>query len=266
MKLTETIETEYENITSHTQSNIRLQKISPTLERELLKAYKRSVNYVEGNNRNQIKYSGDYSSFYVFAYNRLEKISFTQIDISLFYNSFFSKGRESVGGEKSIFLTAMVQAHFDKTKTTEEYSFLFQDISPIYFGYRLDGPKIKIARNVGICLGQKMHSGSIRVLGNAGNYCGEFMHGGNIHIEGNAKNNVGNCMDGGNIIINGNVLDYAGMKMSNGKITVHEGAQYDCCEQMTGGTFSIDGTVTNFSDEIFGGTVIHNGEKIFPRE
>ena len=264
MNLEKTISTEYKNLTFDTQRVIKVQEISPTLERELLKAYKKSIRHVESRDNN-LKYRGGHGSFYSFAYNRLEKISFTKIEISLFYNILFSKEREHIRGEKSIFLTAMIQAHFDRTKTTEEYSFLFQEVTLPYFGYRLNGPKIRVTGNAGMCLGQYMRSGLIYISGNSDSVAGEFMQGGKIHIRGNVNSHLGNSMKEGTILVEGSALNSAGIQMQGGHITIKKGAEYSCCEKMEGGTFEIDGIVKEFSHEIYGGTIIHNGKKIFSK-
>ena len=268
MNLEKTISTEYQNLTSDTQRAIKVQKISPTLERELLKAYRKSLKHIEKEENIPLRYKLNMpfdtkDSFYSFVYDKLEKIEFTKIDLLLFYSAFLSIEQELAGYEKSIFLTAMMQTDFNRTKTTEEYFFLFSNIRLSYFGYKLNGPKIHIIGNVGRSLGCEMKSGTIHVFGNTHNFAGQRMKGGSIHITENTDDFLGDNMNGGNIIVDGVTRDYAGANMHKGDILVKTGARNDCCYKMEGGTFIVNGTVDYFADLLFGGTVIYNGKTYF---
>jgi len=121
----------------------------------------------------------------------------------------------------------------------------------MHCGNFMSGGSIEVKGNAGAWLGREMTGGTITCRGNAGDYCGSGyrgekrgMRGGTIVVYGNAGDFTAETLSGGTVTVHGNAGDLCGAEMKDGTLTIHGNASR-VCGNMTGGTCTVFGTVTD---------------------
>ncbi len=169
-----------------------------------------------------------------------KSISYHQEDISLFSQTVQQESFDHI--VLGSFLTELVQFHYKKNQTKEPYVVFSDDSKGTFssFGFKLNGPHIKLFGNSGDSLCRKMISGKIEVYGNVGNICGGFMEGGEIAIFGNTGRLLGYRMKEGIIRARSAPKGLVGFEMENGEIIIEEDA-LSIGSRGTGGIIRIGG-------------------------
>ncbi len=109
--------------------------------------------------------------------------------------------------------------------------------------YACDGMRngiVRITGNTESRAGYYLKEGKIIIEGNT-EYCtGEYAQGGVIHILGNTSHNCGLRLDGGTILVEGNCGEQLGDCMKNGTITVNGKTEKNAGFLMKGGTINLN--------------------------
>ena len=147
-----------------------------------------------------------------------------------------------------IFLASLINCHFEKTQTIEEYILVTEQYEkPIdEIGFLNNGANIKI-------------------IGNAGDYLGEYMKQGKIIVQGNAERDVGSNMEGGEIHLR-NAKEGLGYLQLGGMIFVSENAGEDVGEHMYGGEIFLVQEPTTITLLTEGGNIYYKGTLIREKE
>ncbi len=146
------------------------------------------------------------------------------------------------------FLSKLINAQYEKTRYTGEYTLLVNHFDPplVYIGLENFGAHIVVYGNVGNSCGREMRSGILQIKGDAKRNCGDSLRGGDIFVE-----NAGDCL---------------GFLMNGGEIHVSKNAGKDVADMMHAGKLFIDGDYENLSltthmARLF--QVYHKGKRIF---
>ncbi len=234
MKISETIEKEYADIASTTNSEIKVTK-NEAVE-NILAIWKQTKIYADYK-----KPEPEYQSI-IFPDGRIgiEKAAkCTAEDIASF--CILADGTDKEIQSLGFFLSSIINEHQKQTGFSGEY------VLPIHqknaridgIGFQNNGASIKVIGSVGYYTGKHMAAGIITLVGDAF-AIGEGMYGGNIHILG-STDNVGKDMRGGVIHIT-ECAALVGENMKNGKITVEKNCFY-AGESMKSGHIIIKGNV-----------------------
>ncbi len=261
MNLTAITETEYANLTSSTLSSLQT---SIHLE-EIISAFEKVRSFICPND-------GSLPIIAEKAKKCIKDIEkpFDYADITAFSQFLVAYSDESPAEffRASIFLTELINIHYAKSsssflvsekKNEKEYILITEEYKQqlSFFGYEMNGPKIKILGNVGSQLGYNMQNTHIHVTGSTEGNCGIGMKSGTIIVEGDAEDNVGYMMHNGRIIVKGNTRGYVGSNMYGGCITILGSAKENVGVQMKKGRIEIFG---NADDEL--GNDMNNGKII----
>ncbi len=259
MKLTELTETEYASVSESKVDSLKHTEGFAEITSAFEKVHSEIAEEKRKNNQSTLKY------FRLISKREIENIPvrYTKEDITKFTFSLATRSEEEIA-ISGTFLTDLIMNHYKKnrwnrflknaktlfslktvfsnTNMNEEYTIITENLPCInYFGYDLNGPKVKIFGDIGHCLGEGMKSGRIIVTGNCRDRCGSYMEGGKIIIEGNAKDFVGKEMKGGIIHILGNAGFCCGARMKKGSIFINGDVTRDLGYEMNGGFISIKG-------------------------
>lgn len=112
-----------------------------------------------------------------------------------------------------------------------------------FVGTKLDGGKLIVEGDVGICAGRQMKGGSLEIRGDAGAFLASGLSGGVVSVKGSAGSNVGGQwpgdalgMVGGTVAIEGDAGDRVGDRMRRGTIIVRGRCGAEAGSRMIGGT------------------------------
>ena len=245
MKLEKIIGENYEDIKSNVVETLKKNK--DTQVETLLKLYAQWLNNSSSQNRMLKK-------FYEEAQELLNEknISYNQEDITNFSIRLSSFEKEKGFAYSGIFLSVLINNHYECTKTKETYTLILSHISvPLHrIGAETNGAHIFVEGNCGEELGYGMISGSITLDGNCDLAAGYFMRGGAICVK-NAKTFFGENMTGGILICDD--VEEIGIQMRGGELYILKGRL---------NPEEIDFT----EDQKKKITFYYNGKKIFPEE
>ncbi len=219
MKLTNILETEYQDITEKKSLDVK-QDSSDTVLMQAWKEWILKENFIDSifviNNNSAYKSARDI----------LKKRRYTQADIT--DSCFTINPSEERYGEYAFgtFISASIAEHYERAKQEQFGVDNYKIIIPPFFekmyciGFSNRDAKIEIFGNAGEHLGFCMKSGTIIVNGNVGDNTGWGMDRGKITIHGNAGEETGYYMCEGIIEIMGNTGRYSGFKRRGGTIIV----------------------------------------------
>ncbi len=179
-----------------------------------------------------------------------------------------------------IFLTTLIENHFEKTKQKEPYLIITENLPPVeYLCEGLDGPNVIINGNVGqefcsqlkngkiilngscgekVC--QDMINGEVYINGSTKKFAGLHMQNGTLIVEGNTDERCGSETYGGYILIKGNTKDLVGVRKRGGTIVITGDSGYGTGWEMSGGLLVIKGnTEENIGGCMLKGTIIIEG-------
>ncbi len=271
MNLTKIIDTEYEHSAEQTHKKLKSHILSKELSKKLLETYKESIdetNRALYDETDIIFYDEDPTKWRIPLRNvmkkNLTKIEYTQNDITSFVTILAQEKDSHYGETRSYFLTEMINTHFEKTKTQEEYFLFFDEWKIAGFCSELTGATVHIFGDVDRSICYKMYSGKVIVEGNASGAAGMSMINGTLIIQGNASFCLGQDMKGGEIILKGNAKGHAAEMMRGGDITIKGNADEPICRGMREGTLKILGNCPAIDSSIEGGTVYHKEKCIYP--
>ncbi len=254
MKLTETLEKDYENIKANTQQAV-YKNTDPAIGR-LLSIFEKIDSESQKKMVNEI---------YEDCINGISSEKFTkEIIESLLFAA--NNGDKKVKSTFGIFLSSLVNIHYEQTKNEEEYLLFTENISESLerMGYKMNGAQICIIGNAGTYLCQYMQSGKCIVSGNTDSLAGGYMSGGSLLLEGNVEASAGIFIEGGSITIKGTVEEYAGHNMYEGRIDIFGETRGEIGKNMKGGVIHTYANKPIISKEINGGTIYHQDMQIFP--
>ena len=258
MKLTETIDTEYKDIS--TKEIMQVKKEEHTILDTLIETCFRVLDAFDFNTQ---KSSFQYSLFlngelydsrkspplFSLSCKELSNIEYTQEDITSFCIKtplFFENKNAALLGT---FISALINIHFTQTKTDKAYEIPLDAFpEPIhYLGLSNKATYVNIRGTAGTNIGHKMEQGRITLFGDAGNYAGKFKKGGFLNIFGNAGNYLGHHMTGGMIRVSKNAGENVG-------------------EGLKCGTIYVGGKIKSIGINKMTGEIIAGGIKVFERK
>ncbi len=201
MNLTKTIETEYASITP--------EKVAELKARPFPKEFPRALHTL----LNEVcpqddTFEGDSIIHdYTVSLAMIKVLSFdyTPEDITAFSLALSPFEEHEFFSRSGIFLSALINLHQEKTKTTKPYVLVTD-----YLEKKIDN----------LCI--KNSESNIQIIGDCGYHCGFKMESGTIIVEGSTGYGVGHKMYSGNIEIKKNTKKIGGQDyFSGGKITVY---------------------------------------------
>jgi len=269
MKLTDIIDEEYADTI---ESSIKkIQVADDNFTSSLMKTYVDTLLYDETVRETEgyvdIDDFSRHSDLYTFIFNSINKknseMKYSSQDITAFSVYLQSIKKEEYYPLQGIILSALINIHFEKTKTKEEYILInSEEYSVNRLGSSIDGAKVKIFGYGGNQLGAYMKNGTITVIGNAGYGVGHEMENGTIIVEGNTLYNCGEMMRGGTIKIKGNCTFSTCFGMQNGKIEILGNAGEKTGIFMIGGTLHVQGKIEEIEKNRSGGEIYEGKEKV----
>ncbi len=147
------------------------------------------------------------------------------------------------------FLGALILFHYEKTKTTEEY-FLVLDNLPNYLHLNAhDNISLKINGPIAGGFGSHSSNAKVTINGSCGNNLGNQMYDGTITVNGNVADYLGNQNIGGKLIVNGKAGHHIGRSMIENSAEIH-----------------LNGTYGGISRDFCAGKIYHNDKLIMCRE
>ncbi len=270
MKLTQIIEEEYKEISGRKKNIIK--KIYSKALKNLLEYYEQ-VNLLH-----LLADSFPDEQFQCGLKSLFQKNPWTREEITEFSYALTSFQEKKYFQLSGVFLTEMVNVHYEKTKTKKTYIIptIHLDKKLSHLGKELRGAHLHIEGSAGEECGQNMHkgllvisgdcenylghemwNGAIKVCGNCKDNCGTSMNNGNIEIFGNAKDRVGKYARGGSIIIHGNCGDNAGTEMENMHIHIKQNCGKNAGSYLKSGSIEINGdALENAGYRMRGGEII----------
>ncbi len=184
----------------------------------------------------------------------------------------------NVGGQ---FLSALINEHFERTKTKEKYFLITENLEQnIDFLGLFGKANIEIKGNVGRNAGAHLAGGKITIYGNAWTNLGKEMSDGEIILFGdektkdkkiqnqkivllgNAGMNVGENMRGGKITINGTAGDSLGINMKSGTIIANGQVGHNIGHCMSGGEIYLNDTYQSIAHHFNSGKIYHKNKVI----
>ncbi len=150
----------------------------------------------------------------------LDKTSYTQKDITTFCLSLPLLEKKIDISDVGVFLSTLVNNHYEKTKETKPYILITQllETKLQYLGWHTRGAEIEIIGDAGNNVGMEMVSGKIVVKGNVDLLCGNSMSGGTLIAEKSGRS-LGSFMNGGKIFVKD--TDFGcGTHMTRGEIHI----------------------------------------------
>ncbi len=178
--------------------------------------------------------------------------SHSQEDITTFSILLDSFEKENNFAYSGIFLSALINNHYDRTKTEEEYKLILSHIhTPLHrIGMKTNGAHIFVEGNCGEEVANGMSSGTITLDGNCELGAGYFMKGGTIQVK-NAGAFFGEDMTGGTLICDD--VEELSQQIRGGEIYVLKG------------TLNVEEMYFT-EDQKKNITFYYNGKKIFPED
>ncbi len=262
MKLDEILNTEYSTVTEQ-KKQIIVQTESPL--NKIMNSFARWLLYLTpefklSSQHDWFEIEKEYRGLKKIFKKRFEKENkeiYTQKDITEFSLHMRTYNELEHYDHSGLFLSALIQAHRDFTKTNEPYLFLLsqeeRNNKMKYIGYELSHIHLNIRGSIGDFLGMYMKSGKIIVEGSTKDFTGCNKSGGVIHLLENCGDDLGKKQDGGNIIVEGNAGKNVGGNFSaacGGSIILN------------GNYESISPFLRDYHSSI---KIIHKGIQIFPR-
>jgi len=254
MKLSESIAQEYSNLKEHTQSKIvsNPENVHILLDR-FLDWFQKSRNRLftseftrDKKNLEETLSKIEYSSSDIFT------LCFAMREITDTYN--FEKS--------GFFLTALISAHYAKTKQEEAYTIITEELPRIdHLFDNFQGGNVTVFGSIGNFCCLDMKEGNIHILGSTGSYCGVDMAGGSILISENTTDFLGKGISGGEIIVEKNVGRFAGKQMQRGYICIKGNAEHNMGELNGGGIIVVYGnTKSHAGDHMRKGVIVIKGD------
>ncbi len=208
MNLSKTIEEEYENIQGADQKGIVLpiEEVKANILLGIWNQYCKDINKVFDE---KICF---YNSAYFLLYKK--KITYSPNCITKLSMMLPTQGHsekinnvEDRGSAVGMFLTALINYHFEKTKNKKyELHTSSAEFHLDYVGY-LTAANVHIHGNLGDYVGYRMNGGVLRIFGNAQYDVGLEMGDSEIHLSGFCLN-VAKPLHRGKIFINGAEFNY----------------------------------------------------------
>ncbi len=166
----------------------------------------------------------------------ITNLCFAMIPYASRRNYFFYSG---------VFLSELVNQHYEKTKSEEEYKIITEHfpMQIAYLAEHTNGANVCITGNVSNNLATEMKGGKVTLAGDAGRYAGERMSGGILEIE--------KCSD------------YVGRNMTGGKIITLQAEGYIGIG-MEGGEIYIIEYLNRIAATKKGGKIFYKGEQVYP--
>ena len=264
MKLSEITKKEYNNLEQKEIISCSDNKIIDKLTNIYLQWKEKNILYYD--------FEDFISLVYTSAKRKLQgkKIPYTSQDITVFSSELFtsltkkdsSKNGEDlwidVGMEEGIFISALINNHYVKTKQQEAYLLLTEDFGEEiqFLCYKNNGATIHIQGNCYANLCSEMRRGIVIITGNAGYNAGELMKGGTLRAPC-ANSSLGVMMQGGTIQVEGSTDDHLGINMNDGCIQVKKNTAESTGYKMIGGTIIIEGNSGNHVGHQMNGGSIH---------
>ncbi len=259
MKLTETIEKEYADIST---KNILPQKGNKNQTvLALLDICKEAIHMKDKNSMRFLRMEevNLEPKTYTYAREAFEKIDYTSQDITELCMLFSFFDQDDNNRSLGLAISACVNAHAERmvkekvdrkkedmkknpeSKTAKEKEIeemtkdnITQDIpqkylisteffptEPFSLGYGNKDCQLSIQGNAGINAGWRQESGIIIIYGDVTERAGQFKTGGLLNIKGNAGHLLGYCMYGGSIRVEKNAGSSVGASMKGGTIYVN---------------------------------------------
>ncbi len=244
MKLTNIINEEYENLT---ESEIQIGK---TAKNETVQEFMRLYHIWQENIKNMnssLLFLKMYDEGMQIVYN----LSYTLQDITYFCFALKDLKKDTPQKLENIrlgfFISALVNTHYDKTKTTEEYTI----ITEFFPGYKSH-----------LCY--KTNGAKVKIIGDVNNFCGQIMERGNIYIQGNAGVQLGEQISGGTIHLTGNAGMHAAIGLIDGRIIIEGNTGQDLAIHMRNGFVSVGGKIESIGKMIFGGEIYNKERRVYP--
>ncbi len=247
MKLTQTIESEYANVQGNYLIKYPKEKRSNTIK-NILRTYKDWLFHsIKNEEIKQIESQEifDIACYYSaqgFLLGRCKK--YLQSDITEVSIAIKEYEDETDFNKSGIFLTCLINNHFQKTKTKKEYILITEHLEK-----RIDE------------IGFKNNGATIKIIGNVGDYLGEYMTDGEIILEGNSQKDTGCNMQGGVIYVR-NSEETLGYLQKGGSIYVSENAGTDVGYRMKRGNIFLKQEPTSITIGTDGGKIYYNNKLI----
>ncbi len=185
MKLTDTIKTEYADISQTEISELKKNKNASALE-EIYEMWLDEFKQIEN-----MQYDPDIQNSSARGMILASKIQYSPLDIT-HLSLIIDEGKEErdyLHKFSGSFFSTLINMHYKKTKTTEVYT-LFTTGSATnektgldFIGFQNDGATILVKGDVGENLADQMHSGKIIIEGKVGGEIGLNMTFGHIEIQ-----------------------------------------------------------------------------------
>ncbi len=264
MKLTETLEREYEQVAQNTVQVIQ-EKETPCFS-QIKVAYEKWLSNHE--HIEQYFHSKEGLEPIFSKYLQREKYPYTREDIEHFSLE-LEKYQDKISFTRSgLFLSKLIDEHFRYLKEKEEHSSKNNVDTYTIFTNTLDkkldylcvhnpGAHINIIGSVGSHACYKMKNGLVTISESAGDAISICMENGIVTVEGDAGFYAGTRMQGGELYIKGNVLDYLGSGSYAGTIIVNGNAEDNVGYEMSGSTIIIYGNCKDFLALESKGGMIH---------
>ncbi len=275
MKLTETIQKEYETVSQTETAEIKMRGISPDIQNRFIYAYDDVFCFAEKTYTyfTSVKESFQkYRPIYDYACELLSKIHYSpaevcafsfQIEKMLRRNTSQKINNESLLG---LFFSALITANYTKTNTKDTYLLVVPKQKKLYsFLPHISCGNVRIKGDVGMSVLHEMSGGNVYIDGNCETWVAHSLSGGTVHIEGNVQSRIGEDMTGGTLFIAKNAGEEIGNHMQsknkNTKITIAGNVTSGIGHYMEDGEINVRGTVMYFDPtRILGGIVRIKGK------
>ncbi len=256
MNLKKITDEEYANLRTEKKEEIRvskkMSKIQQIFSDTLQRGIERILSFFAKYDDREIDRTIDFEKQIHYFSELISGMKYTQEDIGEFC---FQVTEEKIEKIKemyvlpaiSLFISALINHHYAKTRTEEKYVLAFPEIKMKNLCYGLSGGNVRIIGDVSDFVCENMQNGTVEIDGNAGSDAGVYMHGGTLHIHENSGNTCGCYNHGGKIIVDKNTGTNTGLHMERGIIIVN-------------------GTVEMRALEINGGEVWERGNLLYPTE
>ncbi len=280
MKLTETIEENYAEVTGKNNLRIIQTNADPNIEK-LLDIYDRSmqrissanahddflINNVQTDVGSALKYYQSINDPLILSSNLIKEFCF----------ALSSREKEENFEYSGIFLTGLIYRTIKEIKETKFTLITSQFEKKIKFlGKSNNGAEIIIDGDSGNMLGKQMRGGSLYVTGNAYGIIGNNLQGGKITIEKDVlpfnnrwevQQSTGSVMMHGIIHILGTCRGTIGENMYGGTVIIEKDILGKISEKFQGGIIYANGNITSLPKlRNCKGIIYHKDVQIFPRK
>ncbi len=258
MKLEETIKTEYANVNKTTLQNAKTEsseylQIFFSLYKKIMLELNSTGSFWTSNDmidnciQRGLKKWTDIETKVeperMYTKEDIEKFSFQLAEIqNNFPNNYQGTQFSNYTG---LFLSALINIHHAKTKTTNEYIIhTMQFDSPLNNLCYKNTANVRVIGNVGDYFCVEMIFGNVHLEGNSGDYACANMIDGTVQIDGNAAKNICTQMKEGNVTVKGSTEGCPAHTMYGGNLHIY-GNSAGVCTRMEGGTVTVEGNDTN---------------------